>query len=130
MLSVGSWATDTHNATSRIRRRTTAEAPGSLSTLDVEDHRKSSVKSAKPDLLSFRPKSSSPAKETYLKAAPCGEGMNKSVARKASVATSLKAVEEANEEQGKSGRTGNIAIVVTPADDKEVEEDKVSGDRD
>ena len=109
---------------------TTAEAPGSLSTLDVEGNRKASVKSAEPDLLSFRPKSGSPGKETCLKAAPSGEGMNKSAARKASVATSLKAVEEANEEQGESGRTGNIAIVVTAADDEEVQEDEVSVDRD
>ena len=79
---------------------TTAEAPGSLSTLDVEGNRKASVKSAEPDLLSFRPKSGSPGKETCSKAAHSGEGMNKSAARKASVATSLKAVEEANEEQG------------------------------
>ena len=99
---------------------TTAEAPGSLSTLDVEGNRKASVKSAQPDLLSFRPKSSSPAKETC----------SKSAARKASVATSLKAVEEANEEQGESGHTGNIAIVVTAAEDEEVEEDEVSEDRD
>ena len=79
---------------------TTAEATSSLSMLDVEGNRKASVKSAEPDLLSFRPKSGSPAKETCSKAAPSGEGMNKSTARKASVATSLKAVEEANEEQG------------------------------
>ena len=79
---------------------TTAEAPGSLMTLDVEEKRKASVKSAEPDLLSFRPKSGSPVKETCSKSAPSGEGMSKSAARKASVATSLRAVVEANEEQG------------------------------
>ena len=77
---------------------TTAEAPGSLMTLDVEEKRKASVKSAEPDLLSFRPKSGSPVKETCSKSAPSGEGMSKSAARKASVATSLRAVVEANEQ--------------------------------
>ena len=81
---------------------TTAEAPGSLMTLDVEEKRKASVKSAEPDLLSFRPKSGSPVKETCSKSAPSGEGMSKSAARKASVATSLRAVVEANEEQGEA----------------------------
>ena len=79
---------------------TTAEAPGSLMTLDVEEKRKASVKSAEPDLLSFRPKSGSPVKESCSKSVPSGEGMSKSAARKASAATSLKAVEEANEEHG------------------------------
>ena len=31
---------------------------------------------------------------------------------------------------GESGRSGNIAIVVTAADDEEMEEDEVTGDRD
>ena len=88
-----------------------AEAPGSLTALDLEGNRKASVKSAKPDLLSFRPKPGSPtssavasppppAEETCSKAAPPGgEGVNKGATRKASVATNLKAVEEVVEEQ-------------------------------
>ena len=88
----------------------TSDAPGcSLTTLDLEGNRKASVKSAKPDLLSFRPKPGSPRASAVASPSPpateecgIGEGVNKGAAsRKASVATNLKAVEEVSEEQGK-----------------------------
>ena len=134
MVNVGKWATDTHHATTRLRRTSrayrfdndntasspsalppsgnmnpfrvystmstplpaaAAEAPGSLTALDLEGNRKASVKSAKPDLLSFRPKPGSPtssavasppppAEETCSKSAPPGgEGVNKGATRAA-----------------------------------------------
>ena len=81
----------------------TPDARCSSSTLELEEgNRKASVKSARPDLLSFRPKAGSPtwartttaaasattAEETRNTAAKSGGD------RKASVATNLRAVEE------------------------------------
>ena len=72
----------------------------SSSTLELEEgNRKASVKSARPDLLSFRPKAGSPtwARTTTAAAATTTEETRNTKSggdRKASVATNLRAVEE------------------------------------
>ena len=87
----------------------TTDAQGSATMLDVEGNRRASVKSAKPDLLSFRPKLGSavtvppapqPSPPPPGEDTGAGEGGGKGASRKASVATNLEVVEEVVEEQG------------------------------